>query len=309
MAQTSFDRRVEAVRHFNRFYTKRIGVLSEGLLDSAFSLAEARVLYELASRDGLSATEIGRGLDLDPGYLSRILRGFAKRRLVRMEPDEADRRRRRLRLTKQGRAALAPLETRSQSAIGAMLRKLPASEQERLVDALRAVEVSLDGAKARPNSYVLRTHRAGDVGWIVHRHGVVYASEYGWDERFEALVAEIVAQFIQKFQPQRERCWIAEVDGVRAGSIMLVEQSKTVAKLRLLLVEPEARGLGIGAKLVDECVRFARQARYRKVTLWTQSILVAARHLYENAGFRLIQTERHCSFGYDLVGETWELAL
>jgi DNA-binding MarR family transcriptional regulator/GNAT superfamily N-acetyltransferase len=314
MARTSTDGRLAAVRRFNRLYTQQIGVLDEGLLRSPFSLSEARVLYELAHRDGPTATELGKALGLDPGYLSRILRRFKLRGLIRSATSHADARQNVLALTRKGEKAFASLDNRAHEEIAVLLRDLTAGEQRRLVEAMSTIEQLLT-AKTAPSatiakaSYVIRPHQPGDMGWVVHRHGVLYAQEYGWDERFEALVAGVVAKFIEQFDPKRERCWIAERDGEILGSIFLVQQSKSVAKLRLLFVEPSARGLGIGRRLVSECLRFARQAGYRKITLWTNSVLHAARHLYEEAGFTLVHTEKHNGFGPDLVSETWELEL
>jgi DNA-binding MarR family transcriptional regulator/GNAT superfamily N-acetyltransferase len=305
----TLDQRVAAVRRFSRFYTQKIGLLHEGYLGSPFSLAESRVLYELAHRDGATAAELSRDLGLDRGYLSRILRGFEKRRLLARAASKADGRRSHIALTERGRDAFAPLHARSRDEIGAMLGTLTETEQQRLVDAMRAIETALGAPAERKAPYMLRSHQPGDMGWVVHRHGVLYAQEYGWDERFEALVAEIVAKFIQRFDSKRERCWIAEKDGEIVGSVFLVRRSATVGQLRLLLVEPRARGLGVGSRLVSECIRFARQVGYRKVTLWTNSVLVAARRIYEGAGFRLVRSERHRSFGHDLVGETWERPL
>jgi DNA-binding MarR family transcriptional regulator/GNAT superfamily N-acetyltransferase len=303
------DRRIAAVRRFNRFYTQRIGVLKDGLLGSPFSLGQARVLWELAHRQGPTATALARDLGMDAGYLSRIVRALERRRLVARTTSRADGRQQLLSLTRPGQAAAARLDRRSHDEVGAILAGLAAPEQHRLVEAMRTIETLL-GARPEPKvPYVLRPPRPGDMGWVVHRHAVVYGAEHGFDERFEALVAAIVAQFIERYDPRRERCWIAERDGEIVGSVFLVRKSATVAKLRLLLVEPSARGLGIGGRLVDECVRFARQAGYRTLTLWTQSVLHAARHLYEQAGFRLVRKERHESFGRDLVGETWELSL
>jgi DNA-binding MarR family transcriptional regulator/GNAT superfamily N-acetyltransferase len=307
MAETELDRDVAAVRHFNRFYTKAIGVLGEGLLASPFSLAQARVLYELAHREDLTATEIGRELDLDAGYLSRILRGFAQRRLIERRPSAADGRQSLVRLTKPGRAAFAALDRGSRAEAGRLLRRLSPTDRERVVEAMRRIEGLLSPGDGGAG-YVLRPHRPGDMGWVVGRHGELYAREYSFDESFEALVAEIAAQFIRGFDAKRERCWIAERDGETVGSVFLVAHSTSVAKLRLLLVDPKGRGLGIGARLVEECLSFARQAGYRKVTLWTQSILLAARHIYQGAGFRLVRAEPHRSFGQDLVGETWEMS-
>jgi DNA-binding MarR family transcriptional regulator/GNAT superfamily N-acetyltransferase len=309
MAETSFAQRVAAVRRFNRFYTKQIGLLHEGYLESPFSLAEVRVLYELAHRDTPTAAELRRELGLDAGYLSRILRGFEKRGLIHRTPSEADGRQTLLSLTEKGRRAFAPLHTRSRDEIGALLSRLSPAEQHRALDAMHTIEQLL-GALPEPRApYLLRSHQPGDMGWVVHRHGTLYAQEYGWDERFEALVAGVVAKFIEHHDPKRERCWIAEKDGEIVGSVFLVGRSKTVAQLRLLLVEPKARGLGIGARLVGECVRFARHAGYRKVTLWTNSVLRSARRIYQAAGFRLVREAPHRSFGADLVGETWDLPL
>jgi len=300
---------IAAVRRFNRFYTRRIGVLREGLLESPFSLAEARVLYELAQRERATASELMRDLGLDAGYLSRILASFRKRGLIQRQASTADGRRILLRLTPDGRKAFAPLDSRARRDVGAMLEPLPDGEKNRLVAAMQTIERLLEGADVRAAPYLLRPQRPGDIGWVVHRHGVLYAREYGWDERFEALVAGIAARFVENYDAAGERCWIAERDGENVGCVFLVRQSRTVAKLRLLLVEPAARGHGIGARLVDECVRFARQARYRKIMLWTNDVLHAARHLYEKAGFQLVGKERHHSFGHALVGETWELKL
>jgi DNA-binding MarR family transcriptional regulator/GNAT superfamily N-acetyltransferase len=308
MAGTGFDERVASVRRFNRFYTQKIGVLHEGLLGSPFSLSEARVLYELAHRQRPTASELGQDLGLDAGYLSRILRAFEKRRFIARSRSKADGRRSHLTLTAHGRKAFAPLNARSREEIGAMLGELPAPEQHRLVESMHTIEELL-GKRPAPAAYVLRPPRPGDMGWVVHRHAVLYGQEYGWDQRFEAMVAGVVAKIIERCHPERERGWIAETDGEPVGLVFLVRQSARVAQVRLLLVEPKARGLGIGARLVEECVRFARAAGYRKITLWTNSILVAARHIYQKAGFRLVARERHRSFGHDLLGETWEREL
>ncbi len=309
MASSTLEQRVAAVRRFNRFYTRQIGVLQEHLLKSPFSLTEARVIYELAQRDQATATELGVELGLDAGYLSRILRGFEKRGLIDKQPSPADGRRTLLRLTDGGRKAFARLNADARQEVETMLRDLPADAQFRLVQALGTIEGLLGGQPERKAPYLLRPHRPGDMGWVVQRHGALYAQEYGWDEQFEALVAEIVARFVRRYDPKRERCWIAEREGENVGSVFLVRRSATVAQLRLLLVEPQARGLGIGKRLVDECTRFARQVGYRKIMLWTNSVLDAARHLYERAGYRLVDEERHHSFGHDLVGQTWELKL
>jgi DNA-binding MarR family transcriptional regulator/N-acetylglutamate synthase-like GNAT family acetyltransferase len=309
MSDEDLDRRVGEVRHFNRFWTRQIGVLREGYLESPFSLTEVRVLYELAHREETTASELGEELGLDAGYLSRILRGFENDGLIRKRPSEADGRRRLLRLTERGREAFAPLDARSRSEIGAMLGGMSIAGQERLVKAMRAIEGLLSVRPDQMVPYLLRSHRPGDMGWVVHRHGVLYAREYGWDERFEALVAEIVARFIQHYDPRVERCWIAERDGEVVGCVFLVRESEEIAKLRLLLVEPEARGLGIGSRLVEECIRFARQAGYLKITLWTNDVLTSARRIYEAMGFQLVHEKPHHSFGHVLVGQTWELML
>jgi DNA-binding MarR family transcriptional regulator/GNAT superfamily N-acetyltransferase len=311
MAPRQMEQRVEAARRFNRFYTRHIGVLREGAYKSPFSLTEVRVLYELANRDQPTATALGRELGLDPGYLSRILRGFERRGLVLKARSAADGRQSHLSLTAQGRKVFAPLNARSHAEVAAMLGGLSPAAQARVVGAMQTIERVLgDSAQPpRPVSYLLRPPQPGDLGWVVHRHGAVYAQEYGYDEQFEALVAEIAAHFVHRHDPKRERCWIAQQDGEVVGSVFLVERSKTVAQLRLLLVEPQARGSGLGTRLVDECVRFARQAGYGKITLWTQSELRAARRLYQAAGFRVVRRDRNHSFGKDLVSETWELDL
>jgi len=311
MAPRELEQRVEAARRFNRFYTRQIGVLHEGAYNSPFSLTEVRVLYELAHRDQPTATALGRYLGLDAGYLSRILRGFERRGLVLKTRSPADGRQSHLSLTAQGRKVFGPLNARSHDEVAAMLGGLSAAAQARVVGAMQTIERLLgDRAESLPPaSCVLRPPLPGDLGWVVQRHGAVYAQEYGYNEQFEALVAEIVAHFVQRYDAKRERCWIAQQGGEPVGSVFLVERSKTVAQLRLLLVEPKARGSGLGTRLVDECVRFARQAGYRKITLWTQSELRAARRLYQAAGFHVVRKQRNHSFGKDLVSETWELEL
>ena len=306
--ETAQDR-VDSVRRFNRFYTRQIGLLGDGYLDSPFTLPEVRVLYELAHRDAPTAAEIAKALALDAGYLSRMLSSFRKRGFLARKASEKDARQSHLSLTKKGRAAFGVLEAKSAAGVSKLIGRLSSAEQNRLTGAMGTIE-SLLGEQAEPKTpYLLRAHQPGDMGWVIHRHGVLYAEEYGFDERFEALVAQIAAEFIQKFDTKRERCWIAERDGAIVGSVFLVRKSDRVAKLRLLLVEPSARGLGIGRRLVEECVRFARQAGYREITLWTQSTLDAARHIYRQAGFRVVKREKHASFGHNLVGETWELGL
>src|SRR5271170_1320921 len=301
--------RIEAVRRFNRFYTQKIGVLGERLLQSPFSLAEARVLYELANLDKPTATQLGSELDLDAGSLSRILRGFEKRGLLSRQTSQTDSRRSHLSLTPKGRKAFAPLNARSRAEIHALLSRLPSADQARLIEAIRTIERLFGASQEQEPSILLRGHRPGDMGWVVHRHAALYAHEYGWNEEFEALTAEIVSRFLRNFDAKKERCWIAEMDGVIVGCVFLVKKSERIAQLRMLLVEPAARGHGLGGRLVDECIRFARKAGYEKITLWTNDILHAARHIYEQRGFRLVRQERHHSFGHDLVGQTWDLAL
>ncbi len=323
--------RIEAVREFNRFYTRRIGVLHEGLLDTRFSLTESRLLWELAHRDGPggpsgpTATELARELKLDPGYLSRLLSGFTQRGLIKRARSSDDARQQRLSLSAAGRRAFAPLNTRSQADVSSLLAGLTEPQQQQLLQAMATLEKLLatdaggsgnSSARHKP-PYLLRPHRPGDMGWVVSRHGALYATEYHWDLRFEALVARIAADFIERFDAAREACWIAERDGANVGSVFLVQARDDatqtplpgVAQLRMLLVEPAARGLGLGQRLVDECERFARQVGYRKIVLWTNSVLLAARGIYTQAGYRLVASEAHTSFGHALVGETWELEL
>ncbi|MGO9255369.1 MAG: GNAT family N-acetyltransferase [Bryobacteraceae bacterium] len=309
MAGEPLDPLVAAVRGFNRFYTRRIGVLDEGHLRSRFSLAEVRVLYELAHRDRPAASELARDLGLDAGYLSRMLRSFRGRGLVESTPSRDDARQSRLALTRKGKRTFAPLERRSNEGVAGMLRPLTREERTRLAGAMDSIRRLLEPRAGEGAPYTLRPHRPGDMGWVIQRHGVLYAREYGWDERFEALVAGIAAKFIQNFDPRRERCWIAERGGEAVGSVFLVKQSEETAKLRLLLVEPEARGLGLGSRLVDECMAFARQAGYRTIVLWTQNILHAAQHIYRKAGFQLTREEPHSEFGIPLMGQVWELRL
>jgi len=307
MAGSELARRIDTVRRFNRFYTRRIGVLRDGLLGSPYALAEARVLYELGQRDGPTAAELGRELNLDQGYLSRLVRGLERGGLVARARSDVDGRRNHLALTAKGRRAFATLNARSNEEVAGMLAALPDAAQRGLVSALATVETVLGAGPQARVPYLLRTHRPGDIGWVIGRHGALYAEEYGWDETFEAFVAEIAARFVRNFDPKRERCWVAEREGRNVGAVFLVRKSATVAQLRMLIVEPEARGLGIGRRLVAECERFARRAGYRKIVLWTNDILDAARHLYEEAGYRLVKAEPHHSFGKDLVGQYWEL--
>ena len=283
--------------------------MHEKVLRSPFSLTEARILYELAHQGQTTASGLAKELGLDGGYLSRILGEFGKRGLLAKQPSETDGRMSLLQLTEKGRKAFATIDGRSRRQIEAVLKGLATADQNRLVEAMNTIGGLLGARPEQKVPYVLRPHRPGDMGWVVQRHAVLYTEEYGWDEQFEALVAGIVANIIQRYDPKRERCWIAEREGERVGSVVLVRKSKTTAKLRLLLVEPKARGLGIGTRLVQECSLFARQAGYRKIVLWTNSVLHAARRIYQAAGYRLIREEPHHSFGHDLIGETWELKL
>jgi DNA-binding MarR family transcriptional regulator/N-acetylglutamate synthase-like GNAT family acetyltransferase len=303
------ERRIAAIRRFNRFYTQRLGVLSEVFLNTPFSLTEARVLHALAHRDGATATWLGRELDLDAGYLSRILRDFERRGLILRNPSPQDGRQTMISLTADGRDAFEPLDRASHSEVGNMLAPLAEADQERLVAALRTISELLGGERDPAPAFILRPHRPGDMGWVTERHGVLYTQEYGLNHKMEAYVAEVVGRFLREFDPVREHCWIAERDGTQIGSVFIVKQSDTVAKLRLLIVEPTARGLGVGRRLVEECVRFARQAGYREIVLWTHSILTAARRIYASVGFELVETETHDEFGPELEGETWRLRL
>jgi DNA-binding MarR family transcriptional regulator/GNAT superfamily N-acetyltransferase len=301
---------VQAIRRFNRFYTRQIGLLNEGLLESPFSLTEVRALYELAHRENPTAADLCKELGMDAGYASRILRSFEKQGLIEKKNSSRDARQSLLNLTRKGRRVFEPLESRSDEQVGRMLSMLSPAKQGNLIHAMQTIESVLDSREKPAHSYVLRQHRPGDMGWVVQRHGELYWQEYRYDERFEALVARIVAEFVEKLDSARERCWIAERDGENVGSVFLVQKSKTVSKLRLLLVEPAARGLGIGGRLVSECVRFAREAGYRKMMLWTQSELTAARAIYQKSGFELVDEKRHQSWGRKhLVAETWELKL
>jgi len=306
-----------AIRRFNRFYTRRIGVLDEKLADSRFSLAESRLLWELAHRDSTTAAELARDLDLDPGYLSRLLRALKDQKLIASERSSRDARHLHLTLSAAGRRAFAPLDRRSEAEVAALLAGLAPGEQRRLLRAMAEIESILGEAGRARAPWLLRSPQPGDIGWMVERHGRIYADEYGWDTRFEALVARIGADVIDRFDAAREAGWIAERDGSNVGCVFLVQRRDDAsgavvdgtAQLRLLLVEPAARGLGIGARLVDECERFARARGYRRIVLWTNSVLVAARAVYAKAGYRLVESEPHESFGRSLVGETWELEL
>lgn len=306
---------IAAFRRFNRLYTRFIGTLQEGLLDTAYSLSEARVLYELATRRQPFAKEIAQELGMDAGYLSRILSKFQSAGLLKRAASLEDGRQTQLTLTKEGRAAFRNLNVRSDQQARSMLGALEPASRSNLIRSMGTIEdvlsTTAEAKKTATKPFTLRSHRPGDMGWVVHREGALYAQEYGWDERFEALAARVVADFIDRFDPACERCWIAERDGESLGHIFLVKHPEQpgVAKLRLLLVEPSARGMGLGHALVAECVRFAREAGYWKITLWTQSILTAAHRIYQQAGFRLVHEEPHHSFGKDLIAQTWELDL
>lgn len=299
---------VAAVREFNRFWTRQIGVLQAGLLDTDYSLTEARVLFEIAQRDATDASELREVLDLDAGYLSRVLRGLKERGLVDARPSEADARRHLLRLTETGEEEFRELDRRSAREVEAMLEPLAERERRRLTGCMAAIHGLVAGRSTSP-SFVIRPPLPGDLGWVIQRHGALYAEEYGWDETFEALVARIVADFAGDHDPRREAAWIAERDGEPAGSVFCCRKDDETAKLRLLLVEPHARGLGIGSRLTEECIRFARRVGYRRMVLWTNDVLVSARRIYEAAGFTLAGEEAHHSFGHDLVGQDWELDL
>ncbi len=307
MVDASLQQRIAAVRRFSRFYTRVIGALQEGLLASRFSLAEARVLYELAQRTEISGTELSRELDLDPGYLSRILQRFERDGLVCRTPSSADRRLSLVSLTPSGRESFAPLDQASCEQVGHLLTKLSEPAQAALVAAMSKIEALLGEPRTAP--WLLRQHRPGDIGWVISRHGLLYAQEYGFDARFEALVAKVAGAFLVAHDPARERCWIAEYNGVNVGSVFLVRESDELARLRLLLIEPAARGLGIGRRLVAECVAFARAAGYRRITLWTNEVLTAARSIYQQTGFRLVASAPHQDFGPPMIGEDWELDL
>ena len=311
------ESRTTAVRRFNRFYTRRIGVLHERLADTRFSLAESRLLWEFAHRNKTTAAELARELDLDPGYLSRLLQRLKAGKLIRAERSSEDARHLHLSLTAAGKRAFAPLDRRSEADVAALLAALDEAGQRSLLAAMASIETLLGESRREPLPWLLRPPQSGDIGWVVERHGALYAEEYGWDMRFEALVARIAADFVDRFDARREACWIAERDGANVGCVFLVQArdeasgaaiDKT-AQLRMLLVEPAARGLGIGARLVAECERFARAQGYRRIVLWTNSVLSAARGIYAKAGYALTKSEPHQSFGHRLVGETWELKL
>jgi DNA-binding MarR family transcriptional regulator/GNAT superfamily N-acetyltransferase len=306
MITNGADDQIAAVRAFNRFYTRKLGVLDQHLGKSPFSLSEARVLYELAHRDDLAAKEIGNELGLDPGYLSRILQSFDEKGLITRKPLPADRRQYQLSLTAKGRQTFAKLNLGSQNEVAAMLARLSAGDTTLLTRAMATIEDVLEPSPGKPAAFMLRSHRVGDMGWVISKQAAAYAADYNWDISYEALIAEICAQFIKNYDPAREHCWIAEAGGEPIGSVFLVKATDEIAKLRLLQVEKKARGLGVGRALVEQCIQGARERGYSRMTLWTQSILVAARGIYQSAGFKLVKEEKHHSFGADLIGETWE---
>ncbi len=308
---------IAAVRHFNRFYTRLIGTLDEGLLQSPLSLAEARVLYEIANRTQPTASSIAVDLGLDMGYLSRILRSFTASKLINRRSSPNDRRQTLLSLTAAGRRQFNELNQRSATQVHQLLAPLTPAQHHSLVNAMASIEGLLNPQAQPPLPFILRSHRPGDMGWIIERHSILYSTEYGWDVRFEALVARIAADFIDNFDADRERCWIADRNGERLGCVLLVQDKEkapkakpvATARLRLLLVEPSARGLGLGRTLVQQCTSFARSVGYKRIVLWTNSVLYAARHIYKQEGYRLVSEKPHTSFGKSLVGQTWQLDL
>ncbi|MBA3856165.1 MAG: MarR family transcriptional regulator [Cyanobacteria bacterium PR.3.49] len=303
------ERCVEEVRSFNRFYTKQIGALTESYLDSRFSLAETRVLYELAHRNEVTAKELCADLNIDAGYLSRILREFEDKGLIKRVASKKDARQQLIVLTAKGRKEFSPLEKGAADGVAELLKPLASGRRAEVTAAMNVIRNALGDKSPKSDSYLLRSPRPGDMGWVVYKHGTLYNQEYGWDERFELLVAGIVADYMKHHNPAKEACWIAEKSGKNVGSVFLVRHTDEIAKLRLLIVDPDTRGMGIGARLVEECIRFAKQAGYRKIQLWTNSCLHSARKIYERAGFSLIEEAPHQMFGEGLVGQTWELIL
>ncbi len=309
MTENRIEQIIHDIRNFNRMYTIRIGLLNKGLLRTRFSLSQARVVFELAQQENTNSSEIAQKLGMDPGYLSRIISAFQKEGLITKERSSKDSRQWVINLTAKGKKEFQNLNSRSNEEIREMIEHLSNEDQHRLVNAMYTIDKILHPESNQSPFFLIRQHRAGDIGWIVHRHGVIYSEEYGWDETFEALTAEILAEFIQDYNPKRERIWIAEQDGEKVGSVMIVDSGNQVAKLRLFLVESKARGRGIGKKLIEECIEFSKQNGYKKITLWTQSNLMAARHLYSKYGFELVEEEPTTMFGYELISEIWELKL
>ncbi len=309
MAEIGLEERVADIRRFDRFFTRQLGVLRDGLLHSPYSLTESRVIFEIANHQNLTASDLAKGLGLDAGYLSRILDRLGQQGLIQKLRSEVDARQRFLCLTPDGEKASALLDCRARDEISEMLINLSEPDQSRLLQAMQTIERLLSQGLKYSEPYILRQHEPGDMGWVTYMHGLLYAREYGWDERFEALVAQIVADFINSYDPDRERCWIAEMDGQFVGSVFVVKCSEAIDKLRLLLVDPKARGLGLGTRLIKEGIRFAQRKGYAKLVLWTNDVLVTARDIYQKAGFKLVEKEPHHSFGHDLIGETWELPL
>lgn len=309
MAKNQLDKRVQAFRKFNRFYTIQVGLLNQGLLKTRFSLTQSRILFELAHKKQMTASDLIRELGVDPGYLSRIIGLFEREGLVKRVRSKSDSRQRPLTLTTKGKKTFSTLNKRSTQEARNLLAKLSNEDQQELIRAMQRIQGLLEPERKETHAFLLRSHRPGDIGWIIHRHGALYAEEYDWDEAFEGLVGEILVSFLRQHDPKRERIWIGEMDGERIGSVMVVNAGNQVAQLRLLLLEPKARGKGLGKRLVNECVQFAREKGYRKIKLWTQSNLVEARQLYIKAGFQLVKEKPHHSFGHDLVSEVWEMPL
>ncbi|SMF71146.1 DNA-binding transcriptional regulator, MarR family [Xaviernesmea oryzae] len=301
---------IETIRAFNRFYTNKIGVLARDYLATPYTLTEGRILYEMGARERVSATELNRDLGLDPAYLSRILKKFREAGFIESEPDPSDKRSQILNITDKGREIYETLGERSRQQIADDLRNVDETGQARLIDAMQAIRATLDPSTATPPApVIMRPYRIGDMGWLIEAQATAYAREYGLNEKFEALVAEIAGKFIANFNPERERCWIAERDGRRVGSVLVADGGGDTAKLRLLYLDPSVRGLGLGRALVEQCIKFSTLAGYRKLSLWTNDILTAAIHIYEKTGFKLVSEERHAMFGPECNGQTWELDL
>ncbi len=309
MRSSQLSKQVEAVRRFNRFYTHQIGVLNKSMLNSPYSLTEARVLYELSQTDATTASELGYTLGLDAGYLSRMLQNFRKKGLIRKQRSKTDGRQSILSLTEKGRDTFVELNGKSCDEVGKMLEKIADPDRKELIQAMNRIQTLLGTPQTGQKAYLLRHYQPGDIGWVVQRHAELYATEFNWGGEFEAMVAEIAASFINNYDPKKEQCWIAEMDGERVGSVFLVKVKEEIAKLRMLIVEPKARGLGIGARLVEECIRFARKSGYKKMTLWTNSNLHTARRIYQKAGFQLVQKNASQQFGKEWIEETWEMEL